>query len=439
MQETMAYLNSLLKANDTIVIGLSGGPDSMCLLNIVLSLKKKIKVICAHINHGLRKESLNEQEFITEYCQSKNLILETTTFTKKSKEEDYNEQELREKRYLYFAEVVEKYHAKYLLTAHHGDDLIETVLMRISRGSNLRGYSGFQVQSTKRNLTVIKPLIYMTKLEIEKYNKENNIPYVIDKTNLEDEHTRNRYRHNILPFLKEENKDIHLKYIKYSNELNKYFTYVDSIVKQEISNRYINKTLNLQGFTKLDNLIQTKILEFILDDNYYHNLYLVSDKHINMLLDIINNSKPNITSNLPDNLQVIKSYDKLTFTREVNEVTTYKIELQDDTILPNNRHITKIKDTDKNTNYYIRLNSKELSLPLYIRNRKTGDKMYIKNMSSPKKLKDIFINSKLPIEKRDTQPILVDSKDNILWLPGLKKSKFDKSNNEMYDIILWYN
>ena len=65
--------------------------------------------------------------------------------------------------------------------------------------------------------------------------------------------------------------------------------------------------------------------------------------------------------------------------------------------------------------------------------------MYIKNMSSPKKLKDIFINSKLPIEKRDTQPILVDSKDNILWLPGLKKSKFDKSNNEMYDIILWYN
>ena len=124
MHNTVAYLNKLLKDNDTIVLGLSGGPDSMCLLNIILSLNKKLKVICAHINHGLRKESLKEQEFITE-------------------------QELREKRYNYFAEIISKYHAKYLFTAHHGDDLIETILMRISRGSNLRGYSGFQVKSIK--------------------------------------------------------------------------------------------------------------------------------------------------------------------------------------------------------------------------------------------------------------------------------------------------
>ncbi len=439
MHETIAYLNNLLQDNDTIVIGLSGGPDSMCLLNIILSLNRKINIICAHINHGLRKESLKEQEFITDYCQDKNLILETTTFSKKSNEEDYNEQELREKRYDYFAEVIKKYNAKYLFTAHHGDDLIETILMRISRGSNLQGYSGFQVKSKKRELTVIKPLIYMTKSEIEKYNKENKIPYVIDQTNLEDEHTRNRYRHNILPFLKEENKDIHLKYIKYSNELNKYVTYVEKQVKKEIDTRYQNKTLNLKEFNQLDNLIQTKIIEYILDDNYYHNLYLVSDKHVNMLLDIISNPKPNLQANLPDNLQVIKSYDKLLFTKEDMTIKKYKVELQEDNLLPNNRHITKIKDTDKNTNYYIKLNSKELSLPLYIRTREPGDKMIIKNMTSPKKLKDIFIDSKLSKEERDTQPILVDSANNILWLPGLKKSKFDKSKNEMYDIILWYN
>ena len=439
MHNTVAYLNKLLKDNDTIVLGLSGGPDSMCLLNIILSLNKKLKVICAHINHGLRKESLKEQEFITEYCQSKNLILETTTFSKKSKDEDYNEQELREKRYDYFNDIITKYHAKYLFTAHHGDDLIETILMRISRGSNLRGYSGFQVKSNKRNLTVIKPLIYMTKAEIEKYNQENNIPYVIDQTNLEDNHTRNRYRHKILPFLKEENPDIHLKYIKYSNELDKYVTYVDKQVQKEIKKRYQNKTLNLKGFTKLDNLIQTKIIEYILDDNYYHNLYLVSDIHVNIILDLINNQKPNIKTYLPDNLLVIKSYDSLLFTKEKISNEKYKLELQDDTILPNGRHITKIKDNAKNTNYYIKLNSKELSLPLYIRTRENGDKMIIKNMNTAKKLKDIFIDSKLSKKERDTMPILVDSDNNILWLPGLKKSKFDKSNNEIYDIILWYN
>ncbi len=439
MYKTIAYLNDLLKDNDTIVIGLSGGPDSMCLLNIILSLNKKIKIICAHINHGLRKESQKEQEFINDYCQEKNLVLETTTFAKKSPTEDYNEQELREKRYDYFAQVIKKYHAKYLFTAHHGDDLVETILMRISRGSNLRGYSGFQLKSNKRNLIVIKPLIYVTKSEIEKYNQENQIPYVIDQTNLENDHTRNRYRNNVLPFLKQENKDIHLKYIKYSNELDKYVTYVDKIVKNEISSRYQNKVLDIQNFNKLDDLIQTKIIEYILDDNYYHNLYLVNDKHVSILLDIINSSKPNIKTNLPDNLQAIKSYNQLIFTRENKSNPRYKIEVQDDTLLPNKRHIYKIKDTDKNSNYYIKLNSKEISLPLYIRTRQEGDKMIIKNMSSPKKLKDIFINSKIPKDERYTQPILVDSNDKILWLPGLKKSKFDKSNNEIYDIILWYN
>ena len=279
----------------------------------------------------------------------------------------------------------------------------------------------------------------MTKDEIANYNQENNIPYVIDQTNLEDNHTRNRYRHKILPFLKEENPDIHLKYIKYSNELDKYVTYVDKQVQKEIKKRYQNKVLNLKGFTKLDNLIQTKIIEYILDDNYYHNLYLVSDIHVNIILDLINNQKPNIKTYLPDNLLVIKSYDSLLFTKEKISNEKYKLELQDDTILPNGRHITKIKDNAKNTNYYIKLNSKELSLPLYIRTRENGDKMIIKNMNTAKKLKDIFIDSKLSKEERDTMPILVDSDNNILWLPGLKKSKFDKSNNEIYDIILWYN
>ena len=102
MKETIAYLNSLLKDKDIVIIGLSGGPDSMCLLNILLSLKKDLKIICAHINHNIRKESIEELEFIKNYCKEKNIILETTTFEKKSSETDYNELELREKRYTYF-------------------------------------------------------------------------------------------------------------------------------------------------------------------------------------------------------------------------------------------------------------------------------------------------------------------------------------------------
>lgn len=439
MKETIAYLKSLLKDEDTIIIGLSGGPDSMCLLNIIKSLNKKLKIVCAHINHNIRKESFDEQKFIEEFCKNNNLVFETTTFDKKSKDQDYNELELREKRYSYFETLIKKYKAKYLFTAHHGDDLVETVLMRISRGSNLKGYTGFQVETKKKDYKVIKPLIFMTKEDINEYNKENNVPYVLDKTNNEDNYTRNRYRHNVLPFLKSENENIHLKYLKFSRELLTYYEYVDKVINKEIEKRFEKNTLDIEGFTRLDKLIQTKIIEYILDDNYIDNLYLVSDKHVSLILNIIDNPKPNIEINLPDSLRITKSYNTLKITRSKKGNQEYNIPITEETSLPNGKSIRIIKETDSNSNYYIRLNSKELSLPLYVRTRKEGDKMIVKNMDSPKKLKDIFINSKLSKEERSSQPIVVDKCGNIVWIPGLKKSKFDKSKNENYDIILWYN
>ena len=158
-----------------------------------------------------------------------------------------------------------------------------------------------------------------------------------------------------------------------------------------------------------------------------------------MILNIIDNPKPNIEINLPDNLKITKEYDSLTISRSKKSNTDYKIPITAETQLPNGKKINIIKETDKNSNDYIKLNSKEITLPLYVRNRTTGDKIHIKNMNSPKKVKEIFINSKLSKDERDTQPIVVDSKGEIIWIPGLKKSKFDKAKNENYDIILWYN
>jgi len=439
MKETIAYLNSLLNPGDTIIIGLSGGPDSMCLLDIILKLNIKLNIICAHINHNIRKESKEELRFIEEYCKNKCLRLETTTFDKKSSLDDYNELELREKRYKYFEELYKKYNANYLFTAHHGDDLIETILMRISRGSNLKGYSGFQIESIKNGMKVIKPLIFTTKEEINNYNKEHNIPFVSDKTNEEDTYTRNRYRHSVLPFLKKETPNAHLKYLKFSKELMKYFEYVDKVVNKEIENRYSKNILDITNFNKLDKLIQTKIIEYVLDDNYIDNLYLVSDKHVDIILNVINNPKPNIEINLPDSLCIQKSYERIKITRNKSNNKEYKLPLENVTELPNGKRILIVDEPKGNSNYCTKLNSKEIVMPLYVRTRETGDKMVIKNMNNYKKLKDIYINSKLSKEERECQPVVVDSSGEIIWLPGLKKSKFDKANNENYDIILWYN
>ena len=438
MLETINYLERLLKPGDSVVIGLSGGKDSMCLLDLLMKLNKKITIIAAHINHNIREESNEEAKIIEKYCKEKNVIFETIKFPKKSNNKDFNESELREKRYDYFEKIINKYQAKYLFTAHHGDDLIETILMRITRGSDIKGYSGFDLVTPKCGYQIIKPLIYTTKEEIDQYNEKNNIPYVEDQTNSSSKYTRNRYRHKVLPFLKQENPQVHLKYLKFSQELQKYYNYVLKETSKEFIKRYENNSLNLDNIDKIDDLILENIIKKLLDINYPDNLYLVNDKHISMIINIIHNKEPNLSLNLPNWLVIYKRYNELYIRKDNKEKKEYDIEIKKHTVLPNNHYIDIIEKSDEKSNYYIRLNSKEIKLPLHARTRKPGDKMVIKNSIGSKKIKDIYIDSKIEPEKRDSEPIVVDSNNTIIWLPGIKKSQFDKANNEEYDIILRY-
>ena len=133
-----------IKENDTIVLGNSGGPDSMFLLTVLLNLRKKynLKIVCAHVNHNVRVESDSEQLFLMNYCKNNNVVFEAMKIEKYGDDNFHNQ--ARNIRYNFFEDLVKKYDANYLMTAHHGDDLIETILMRIVRGSTLKGYSGFE-------------------------------------------------------------------------------------------------------------------------------------------------------------------------------------------------------------------------------------------------------------------------------------------------------
>lgn len=194
MQNTHTFLNNTLKDNACIVLGLSGGPDSMCLFYMLLNIKeqKNIKIVCAHVNHNVRKESEEEEEFVKKVTQENNCIFETTKLNFKTNKNFENT--ARKERYAFFNQIVNKYQADYLLTAHHGDDLMETVLMHLTRGSNLKGYAGFKKRSITANYELLRPLIYMTKEEILEYCQNNHIEYRIDQSNESDAHTRNRFK-----------------------------------------------------------------------------------------------------------------------------------------------------------------------------------------------------------------------------------------------------
>ena len=431
------FLENEIKLNkeDTIVVGVSAGPDSMALLYILDILRKKIgfKIIVAHINHNIRCESKEEEEFLKEYCLKNHFFFESMTIKKYGDDNFHNE--ARTIRYHFYEELITKYGANYLMTGHHGDDLIETIMMRLVRGSTMHGYSGFSKVYKMKNYTIVRPLIFVTKEEIIAFNEKNSIPYRIDNSNFKDKYTRNRYRKNILPFLKNEDVNVHHKFLKFSEMLMEYDDYINKVAKKEITKVYKNNYIDIELFKKCEKVIQRKIVDYIFGLLYEDDINCVDDKHFLLVINAINSKKASLTYDLPNDFQIVKEYNKVYIKKSVDSLLAYDIELCDEVYLANGMKIVKVASCETNGNDVMRIKSSDVVLPLHIRTRRCGDRMEVMNMKGSKKVSDIFVNAKIPVSKRDTWPIVVDAENKIIWIPNVKKSKYNRRKNEECDII----
>ncbi len=431
--------NFKFNTGDVIVIGCSAGPDSMALVDMLLKIREKysLSLIVAHVNHNVRVESIDEALYIKEYCVKNSILFETMTIEKYG--DDNFENEARNIRYNFFENVVYKYGANYLMTAHHGDDLVETIMMRIVRGSNLKGYSGFKMIVDMTDYKIVRPLIYYTKKELEEYDEMNNVKYFVDKSNSSDKYTRNRYRKYLLPFLKSEEENVHLKFLRFGDNLSAACNFINKERDKALRRVLLADALVIDKFILEDPYIQREILYYLLSEFYQDDLILVGDKHIDLILDLIYSKRANSFVNLPNDVIANKCYNMLELKRDVFEITNYEIEFDEYATLPNGHVIERVLDTSDNSNSICRLDSSEITLPLIVRTRRLGDKMAVKGMDGTKKIKDIFIDSKINLTERDSWPIVVDSKGKVVWIPGVKKSKFDKKKVDSYDIILKYS
>lgn len=431
--------NYQLTTAQTVVVAVSGGPDSMALLSLLIEVKKKlsIKIICAHVNHNMRIESKQEKKMIEDYCLKNGVVFEYMEILNYNKGNFHNE--ARKKRYDFFEKLIEKYQAKYLFTAHHADDLAETILIRLNRGSTLKGYAGFAKISKLGKYSIVRPLINISKDDILSFVKQNEIPYAIDCSNLKDVYTRNRIRKYIIPKLKEENSNILNKFYQFSETLLDYYNYVDKIVLNKYGLICDDNSLDVDKFKKEEELIQINILRKWLHSYYKNEINKISNRHVNALYRLINSSKVNKMIELPNRILAYKTYDKVILEVKKQACDEYYTIFDDSINLPNGHTIKKVGTVKKNSNYVCLLDSNEVSLPIYIRTRRNGDKMSVKGMTGKRKVNDIFTDKKINLNDRDSWPIVVDSNDQIIWLPGLKKSKFDKQIYEKYDIILKYN
>ena len=423
MKDVFDFLNYLNIKDEYIVVAVSYGPDSMFLLDILKNKYKKI--VCAHVNHNLRLESENEQKELEKYCKKNNIIFEVMKIDKYSNNK-FTESEARTKRYNFFDSLMKKYDSRYLFTAHHGDDLVETVLMRMVRGSSISGYSGIKLISNRSNYKIVRPLLYLTKDQILNNCKDLNIPFAVDKSNLNNKYTRNRYRNKILPLLKEENKNVHLKFLEFSSKIQDYENYIQKVIDEKYNKIISDNVIDLDKLNSEESLIIDKIIEKYLFNNYNEEISLITDKNINEFHKLLSSSNANLFMTFPNKKVLVKSYNKIYFDKK-KVYNDFCYEFKDCISLPNGYKVFKVEELDDTSNYETALYSSDIKLPIYIRNRKPRDKIEILGMTGSKKLKDVFINSKINIENRNNYPVVVDSDNNVLWLPGLKKSKYDKS------------
>ena len=428
---------NLIENDDIIVVGFSGGPDSVFLVEMLKKLQHffNFKIYLVHINHLLRGEDADSDEnFSFEYAKKNNLeiFIKRIPVKEIAKEVGKTLEEVgREERYKFFFEIYEKVRATKIATAHNKDDQIETFLFRLIRGTSLQGLEGIKI----KNNNVIRPISEIYKKDILEYLNKNEIQYKIDKTNFENEFTRNSIRLDLIPFIEERYN------IKFKDK-------IFSLIK-EIRENNQNNSLNLSDYTDSENRIILEKTKFLsnFDKKNLLSLFL-NKKNIEVNRNKIDEISSLIKSNGTKKIDLDKSY------RIVKDYTYLYIEDKKENCVINNNVIqVKIPSEQIFDNFKITVSAVEnLDIPkqknqylldaiyndiIEVRYRKEGDRIFLGEKHS-KKIKEIFIDQKIPKDIRDRLPIFLYN-NTIFWIYNVKKAyipKINKNENKLIKVLI---
>ena len=428
---------NLIESNDIIVVGFSGGPDSVFLVEMLKKLQHffNFKIYLVHINHLLRGEDADSDEnFSFEYAKKNNLeiFIKRIPVKEIAKEIGKTLEEVgREERYKFFSEIYEKVGATKIATAHNKDDQIETFLFRLIRGTSLQGLEGIKI----KNNNVIRPISEIYKKDILEYLNKNEIQYKIDKTNFENEFTRNSIRLDLIPFIEERYN------IKFKDK-------IFSLIK-EIRENNQNNSLNLSDYTDSENRIILEKTKFLsnFDKKNLLSLFL-NKKNIEVNRNKINEISSLIKNNGTKKIDLDKTY------RIVKDYTYLYIEDKKENCVINNNVIqVKIPSEQVFDNFKITVSAVEnLDIPkeknqylldaiyndiIEVRYRKEGDRIFLGEKHS-KKIKEIFIDQKIPKNIRDRLPIFLYN-NTIFWIYNVKKAyipKINKNENKLIKVLI---
>lgn len=396
-----------------LLLAVSGGLDSMVLLHLFQELKFDIAI--AHCNFQLRGvESFGDQKFIQEYADANAIPIYVTQFDTEGFAKDYKlstQLAARELRYNWFYELLEEEKFDYLLTAHHADDNLETFLINFTRGTGLEGLTGIPVQNDK----IIRPLLFLTRNEIDSYAKDHDIQWREDSSNASDKYLRNKIRHHLIPILKELNPNFMASFFKTENYLQQSHSMVEDaaiMVYQQVASQVddqihynLNKLMQLPNYKSY--LYQwLKEFGFTAWDDIYDLVDGQSGKQV-----------------FAADFRVLKDRDVLIVCpiAPAESIEEFYIDKnQTEVNIPLKLSISKVADILIDSNTAIFVDADKLTFPLAIRRWKTGDVFMPFGMDGKsKKVSKLFKDEKLSLIEKENTWILC-SGEQIVWVIGIR-------------------
>lgn len=436
--------NLYWKPTDRLLLAVSGGVDSMVLLDLIQRLPEDIKPWfgIVHVNHQLRESSIEEKTFLFHYCKDNGIPFFSKSWPIKEHPAEGIEVAAREFRYTFFHKVLKEERATHLLTGHHADDQMETILMRLVRGGQLESIAGIKKQRSFYGSLLTRPLLDYSKKIICQYSQSHSLSFFEDETNKSLNYTRNRYRHQIVPLLKKENAQVLTHFSDFSSDLQDVIAIAKKEIEEIASSICFQRNpfcweLEVQKFLILEPAMKRQVMQFLFNKLFEAETSDFGRKHQTQIISLLENDTPNSQLDLPGSWIGQKSYQKFYFLKGKNQhekadekiAGTLSLHLEEWVILPNGARIglfqaTKEIEVPNQKKQVIWLDPASVHLPLQVRNRRPGDRMTLKGLETgSKKIKDVFIDQKIPLNKREEAILVTDNKGELIWLVEYKESR----------------
>ncbi len=434
MDKVIKYIkeNRLIDRSDRIVLGVSGGADSVCLLNILSEIKEKMNLhLCVvHVNHGIRGEEADEDEkFVKQMCEKMNVEYKAFHFDipALALEKGMSEEEAgRHVRYQVFEQVAADTGADKIAVAHNANDSIETVLYNMCRGTGIRGVCGIPPKRDR----IIRPILCLTRTEIEEYLAKKNIVFRTDSTNLIKGYTRNKIRLELLPYLENEiNAASGTHILNLSRQLNEIENYMETQYKkcymENVEELPEKMVIRIDGLKAYPDIIKREVVRMCVEKTA-GSLKDITSEHIYSIMNIMD-SNTGKSVNLPYGIVCMNSYGKCIM-KKISETsrTEYDIQVEQPGEYTLENGAKLIVSIEKSVNFEEKMYTKwfdydKIGNVIRLRSRKEGDYLEVAD-GKHKKLKSYFIDEKVPRELRSTIPVLADG-SHIIWVVGYRISE----------------